>query len=102
VRAFEIATSWAPVTDLHGDPRVVENRAVVCFTISGMYLAAVTISDDDDPESDWYTTITDEASERLPCGDHASGRILPRSSERPASRRDHWAVDVRWCGLVRR
>ena len=42
------------------------------FTISGMYLAAVTISDDDDPEGDWYTTITDEASERLPFSDHAS------------------------------
>ena len=73
------------------------------FTISGMYLAAVTIRDDDDPEGDWYTTIADEASERLPSGDHASGRILPRSSERPASRRDHWAVGrplVRTCSPV--
>ena len=73
------------------------------FTISGMYLAAVTIRDDDDPEGDWYTTITDEASERLPFGDHASGRILPRSSEHPASRRDHWAVGrplVRTCSPV--
>ena len=73
------------------------------FTIPGMYLAAVTIRDDDDPEGDWYTTITDEASEHLPFGDHASGRILPRSSERPASRRDHWAVGrplVRTCSPV--
>jgi hypothetical protein len=72
------------------------------FTISGMYLAAVTISDDDDPEGDWYTTITDEASERLPFGDHASGRILPRSSERPVLGGTTGRWDVRWCGLVRR
>ena len=64
VRAFEIATAWAAVTASRSEPRVQEHRAVVRFTISGLYLAALHINDDQG-QGDWYTTITDDMGERL-------------------------------------
>ena len=71
------------------------------FTISGMYLAAVTIRDDDYPEGDWYTTITDEASERLPSGDHEWSHIAEVVGA-SGFKADHQGGTSRWYGLVRR
>lgn len=70
VRKFELATAWAPV-DLRGDSRVHQKLAVVRFTINGLYLAAINVSDDQSNGGDWYTTITDDAERYLPFGDRA-------------------------------
>ncbi|WP_454561296.1 hypothetical protein [Mycobacterium haemophilum] len=79
VRGFENATAWDWVRDLRNDTRVRENLAVVRFTIGGLYLAAVNVCDDEyDVEGDWYTTITDEVSERLPFGSRADWSDIAR------------------------
>jgi hypothetical protein len=71
VRQFEIATAWDAVTSPY-DPRVAQHLAVVRFTIGGMYLAALCIWDERQRIGDWYTTITNQASEYLPFGHFAN------------------------------
>ncbi|WP_425295631.1 TerD family protein [Nocardia abscessus] len=70
VRAFDIATDWAPVGK-HGDARVREHLAIVRFTIGSNYLAALNIDKYGRAEGDWYTTVTRRTSPRLPLGDLA-------------------------------
>lgn len=65
VRVFEIAAVWAPVTDPRYYPHVEEDHAVTRFSIAGLYLAAVHITDDSGVQDAWYTTITDNLSMRL-------------------------------------
>jgi hypothetical protein len=65
VRGFEIAAAWAPATDPGYSPHVTEDHAVTRFTIAGLYLAAVHITDDSGGQDAWYTTITDDLSARL-------------------------------------
>lgn len=80
VAKFDIATAWASV-DPRDDPRVREHLAVVRFTINAQYLAAINVSDDDTPCGDWYTTISDEAEQHLPFGDHAEWSDITRFGE---------------------
>jgi hypothetical protein len=42
------------------------------FTINGLYLAAINVSEDGGDEADWYTTINDRAEDHLPFGDYAA------------------------------
>jgi hypothetical protein len=72
VREFEIATSWDSVADLRSDPRLREDRAVVRFTIGGLYIAAIGIWIDYRQETNWYTTITNDARDGLPIASVAS------------------------------
>jgi hypothetical protein len=69
VRKFEVAIGWSAVQA--ADPRVSEHRAVVRFTVNGLYLAAVNVCEDRGHEGDWYTTIADEIEHHLPFGDYA-------------------------------
>lgn len=68
--AFELATGWSEV-EPRGDLWVRQHRAVVRFTIDGIYLAAVNVSETRDHEGEWYTTISDDAESQLPFGDYA-------------------------------
>ncbi|WP_375481524.1 hypothetical protein [uncultured Mycobacterium sp.] len=81
VRAFEIATAWDWVTDARNDPRVREYLAVVRFTIAGLYFAAINVCDESSEAGNWYTTITDELSERLPIGNIARWSEITRYGE---------------------
>lgn len=92
VRKFEIATAWAPV-DVRWDSRVNEKLAVVRFTIGGLYLAAINISDDGNHGGDWYTTITDDAEPCLPFGDHADWSSICRYGQ-------HIQVVTAWAPLT--
>lgn len=80
VRTFEIAQRWAPI-DPRGDPRVRDHLAVVRFTIDGLYLAAINISNIANYEGDWYTTITDTAERRLPIGDRCLWSDISRAGK---------------------
>jgi hypothetical protein len=80
VRAFEIATAWAPV-ELRSDLRVRQHRAVIRFSIVGKYLAAINVCDNSSIEGEWYTTITDDAEVNLPFGDYANWSDIVRYGE---------------------
>lgn len=67
---FEIAAAWSEV-DLRADSRIREHLAVVRFTLKGLYLVALNIDQRCSYEGDWYTTITEDAEEKLPLGDYA-------------------------------
>lgn len=69
VRQFRIVTAWAPITPGY-DERVVQHLAVVRFTITGLYLAAINICETGDYSGNWYTTVTNRAEEYLPFGDN--------------------------------
>lgn len=71
VRKFDIATEWSPIDSRH-DPRVRAHLAVIRFTIGERYLAAINVRADGREESDWYTTITNQAEHSLPFGDYAT------------------------------
>lgn len=91
VRRFEIATGWSAVP--HGDPRVREHRAVVRFTINGLYLAAVNVCENLAHEGDWYTTITEEAEQYLPSGDYVDWSYIQRYGQ-------HIQVVTGWAHLI--
>jgi hypothetical protein len=91
VRRFEVATGWPPVRP--GDPRVHEHRAVVRFTINSLYLAAVNVGEDPGQEGDWYTTITEDAEQRLPFGDYVDWSNVERHGE-------HIQVVTSWAQLI--
>lgn len=78
LRGFDLVTAWSPV-DPHDDARLREQGAVIRFTINGLYLAAINIANDFRHDGDWYTTISDDAEERLPFGDRASWSQISRA-----------------------
>lgn len=67
-RKFECATGWTAINP-RSDPRVRQRLAVVRFTVSDHYLAAINIARDGSYEGDWYTTVTQQAERHLPIGD---------------------------------
>jgi hypothetical protein len=76
VRRFEIATTWSPLQ--RNDLRVREHRAVVRFTVNGLYLAAVNISEDRRHAGDWYNTITEVDEGYLPSVDYSEWSNIER------------------------
>ncbi|GGN94209.1 TerD family protein [Nocardia rhizosphaerihabitans] len=70
VRKFDIATGFAPI-DRPGDTRTRQSLAVVRFTMSGHYLAAINVCSRGSEEGDWYTTVTESVADRLPFADYA-------------------------------
>ena len=58
------------------DTRIRKHRAVIRFTVSGLYFAAICIRRNDC--SDWYTTISDEPSDDVPIGDFADWSDIRR------------------------
>jgi hypothetical protein len=66
VSSFDLASAGDAVATR--DARIRKHRAVIRFTISGLYLAAIYIRNDGDPSGNWYTTISDELSHHLPLG----------------------------------
>ncbi|MET9492517.1 TerD family protein [Nocardia sp. NPDC006630] len=70
VRKFDIAAEW-DLVDGRSDPRVLERRAVVRFTICDMDFAAINIHVDEREDGDWYTTVTEQAEQQLPLGRRA-------------------------------
>jgi hypothetical protein len=92
VPKFDIATAWDAV-DIRNDLRVREHLAVVRFTISRLYLAAINVSDDDSHDGDWYTTITHDAEQQLPFGDNAEWSDITRYGE-------YIQVATEWAQLI--
>jgi len=76
-RKFEYASGWTPV-DPHNDPRIREHLAVVRFPIDGQYVGAINIAEDRRDEGYWYTTLTEQAEQRLSVGCGSSWSQISR------------------------